>query len=322
MNIVLAVDGSPASNAAVHFVASRLRLNGDRAHSVCLINVQPPLPLLAARAAGHSRTRSYHESEAAKVLSPAAHFLRKAGIAPTSKWVVGHPGTKLAEIAQREADLIVMGSHGQTAIGGLLFGSVSSTVLAASDVPALIVRRPTRFAKLSGRPLRIGAAVDGSKDSTAAVSFLLKQRDLFGGGSDITLINVVPDPLEAYIAGFSDLPISAFSPEQAAALQNEMFERSMAPARKLIAEEQLAALEARLISNAPGDAIAAHAKDERLDLLVMGSHGYGALKSVVLGSVATRIAAKCNTPLLVVRSRRARLRHPGVRKSRAMPARA
>jgi nucleotide-binding universal stress UspA family protein len=52
---------------------------------------------------------------------------------------------------------------------------------------------------------------------------------------------------------------------------------------------------------APGDAIAAWAK-KNLDVLLVGSHGYGGFKAAVLGSVATRIAARCDTPLLIVRA--------------------
>ena len=51
----------------------------------------------------------------------------------------------------------------------------------------------------------------------------------------------------------------------------------------------------------PGDEIAAYAK-KNLDVLLVGSHGYGGFKSAVLGSVATRIAARCETPLLIVRA--------------------
>jgi nucleotide-binding universal stress UspA family protein len=214
----------------------------------------------------------------------------------------------LGKLAQREADLVVMGSHGQTSISTMLLGSVSNTVLASSDVPILIVRRTSRFAPMSKRPLRIGVAVDGARDSRAAVRFLLKHRALFDGASDITLISVVPDPWLAEIAGMMEIGVRPFAVEQIAELQRKVFERAIASARKLLRDAGGNAIEAQLVSNVPGDAIAAYARQERLDLLVMGSHGYGALKSVVLGSVATRVAAKCNTPLLVVRAPRTRKR--------------
>ena len=37
------------------------------------------------------------------------------------------------------------------------------------------------------------------------------------------------------------------------------------------------------------------------DLVMLGSHGHGALKSLVLGSVANRVIAGCETPVLIIR---------------------
>jgi len=39
-----------------------------------------------------------------------------------------------------------------------------------------------------------------------------------------------------------------------------------------------------------------------LDVLVLGSHGRGQFKAAVLGSVATRVAARCTTPLVLIRA--------------------
>lgn len=51
---------------------------------------------------------------------------------------------------------------------------------------------------------------------------------------------------------------------------------------------------------APG-AEPAGAKQGEFDLLVMGSHGHGALGNLVMGSVATKVMATCTTPILIVR---------------------
>lgn len=51
----------------------------------------------------------------------------------------------------------------------------------------------------------------------------------------------------------------------------------------------------------PAATIVETAAAERCDLVVMGSHGHGALGQLFLGSVTTRVAATCAVPLLIVR---------------------
>ena len=47
--------------------------------------------------------------------------------------------------------------------------------------------------------------------------------------------------------------------------------------------------------------IAKMADSGKFDLLMMGSHGHGLLGNLVLGSVVTKVLAKCGTPVLLVR---------------------
>jgi nucleotide-binding universal stress UspA family protein len=52
-----------------------------------------------------------------------------------------------------------------------------------------------------------------------------------------------------------------------------------------------------------GDAaeqIARYAKDEKVDLIVTGSHGLGALARLAMGSVTTKLVALTKTPVLVI----------------------
>ena len=50
-----------------------------------------------------------------------------------------------------------------------------------------------------------------------------------------------------------------------------------------------------------GELIAKLAEAEKFDLVVMGSHGYGALVNLMVGSVATKVLASCKVPVLIVR---------------------
>lgn len=61
-------------------------------------------------------------------------------------------------------------------------------------------------------------------------------------------------------------------------------------------------LETRVVEEATAaHGIAQTARDERADLIVIGSHGHGALRKLMLGSVTTKVLAEANVPVLVVR---------------------
>jgi len=298
MRILIPVDGSSQSNAALAFVASRSTLIGTQPE-VELINAQFPVPLRVSRNLGREMVQSIYEAEAGAVLKPGLAALKKAGIKASARHVVGRPGAAIGEAAaQSDADLVVMGSHGHSAFKGLLFGSVTNAVLASCSKPLLVLRGRTAPKRDS---LAVGIAIDESKYGLAAVRYVIKHLALFGAAPQLHLIHVVPDLTTIVMPGLGDAPLPVFSPEQLLEAQNAGYDRTIAPAHELLAKSELKATEVRLIGNSPGDEIAAYATKKKLDLLVMGSHGYGALKSAVLGSVATRAAARCSTPLLMIR---------------------
>lgn len=295
------VDGSPCSDAAVAFVASRATLLG-KPTEVELINVQHPVPPRAARAAGADLIRSWHEAEAAKVLTPAVTKLSGAGADARPRHVVGTVAEDLARIvADDPADLIVMGSHGHTGLKKILLGSVASVVAASCTKPLLLFRGgpvPTRDS------LKVGIALDGSPYGLAAARFLVRHRDLFGASPRVSLIHVVPDLAKITVPGWIEREVpTGIRPDQIAAMHNAAFENVFQPVRTLLDRAGIQASEVRLIGQSPGDVIAAHTTSSRPDLLVMGSLGFGASRHAGLGSVATRVASRCRTALLLVRAK-------------------
>ena len=69
------------------------------------------------------------------------YFLQQNGIDAKSSWKVGHAGETIAKFAASgKFDLLVMGSHGHSALANLVMGSVTTQVLAHSTVPVLLVR--------------------------------------------------------------------------------------------------------------------------------------------------------------------------------------
>ena len=301
MRILMPIDGSTFSKAALSFIASRRSLIESQP-DVELLNVQYPVSARVMRGAGKALVEQHHESESNKVIKPAVASLKRAGLRAQARAVVGNPGVEVGRIAAEDAaDLIVMGSHGHTGFKNLLFGSVTQAVLASCDTPLLVLRSDVVPKRDS---LKLGIALDGSKYGIAAVRFVVKHRALFGAAPSLTLIHVVPDLLNLVVPGFfGDAPVPGFKPEQVTEMQRAAFERAMAPARNLLQGTAFQVTEEQLSGNNPGDAIAAYATKNKLDILAIGSHGEGTLRSTVLGSVATRVAAKCRNALLFIQQK-------------------
>jgi len=297
MKILVAVDGSDYSRMAIEFIAARETLIKS-SPDVQVLNVQWPLPASPARIVGMAVVRDYYARDAEQVLRPARRRLQKAGLRPNVRFIVGHPASEISAAADKDkVDLLVLGSHGHSAIGGMLLGSVTNAVLAQTKRATLIVRGK---AKGYADSLRVGIAVDGSAYGPAAVKYVLRHLELFGSTPSISLLHVVHTYDLLVMPSVAGIAPPAFSPAEVRAMQDKAFEAAMGPLRRLFkGSEGVQANEIRLVGH-PGDALSAYGKKE-LDVLVMGSHGYGAFKAAVMGSVATRVVAHGSTPLLLIR---------------------
>ena len=140
MKILLAIDGSAYTKKMIAYLVTHAEMFSP-AHTYTLFHVQPQLPGRARAAVGAKVVRQYLSEEAEKVLAPVSKFLVRHGLDPKSEWHVGHAADEIANAASREDyDLIVMGSHGHTALANLVMGSVATRVLAQCDTPVLLVR--------------------------------------------------------------------------------------------------------------------------------------------------------------------------------------
>jgi nucleotide-binding universal stress UspA family protein len=297
MKILVPVDGSSYSRAAIEFIASRATLIGA-SPDVQLLNVQLEVPVRAARLIGKEAVAAYYDDESKKALKGALSLLKRAGLQAGASYAVGHPAEAIARRAEEAGvDLIAMGSHGHGALASLLFGSVTLGVLGRTRRPLLLLRG---HREAPGDSLKVGIAVDGSAYGVAAAEYVLEHRPLFGARPKFTVIHAVPEFGGAAMPDMAGIALPAYSAEEIKAMQQQAFDKAVAPVRRLF-DQAGVAVDTVCLSGPAGDEIAAHAKKRKLDLLVMGSHGYGAVKAAVLGSVAQRVAAHCATPLLLIR---------------------
>jgi nucleotide-binding universal stress UspA family protein len=133
------LDGSPLAEAIIPFVA---QLAGPLGLEIALLRAVPRTPPQVIEGSRVVLDNSERLSqEAGEYLSAVADRLSANGLRVSTTVRVGDPATEiLAGAHDCEAGLIAMTTHGRSALGRLLFGSVAEAVLRRADVPVFVVR--------------------------------------------------------------------------------------------------------------------------------------------------------------------------------------
>ena len=145
MRILLAVDGSPYSEAAVRSVLSRPWPDGTTVRVLSAIKIMAVLPPIGdfVGVAGAVETPGKMElrADSERLVSGIAARLRAAGLQAESTVKEGDPRSVIVdEAVDWAADLIVVGSHGHTGIARWLLGSVAQSVVAHAPCSVEVVR--------------------------------------------------------------------------------------------------------------------------------------------------------------------------------------
>lgn len=185
----------------------------------------------------------------------------------------------IMKYAQRGATLLSIGSRGLDALDRFMLGSVSNHAIHHAPCSVLVVKeRP--------RPVRhVVLAIDGSAASDKALRFLMRQIDPRPDGPGresirVTLVHAMP-----YLK-YPEVK------EAGKRLIRRYGEKLLGSGFKI--QEAL-----RL--GKPADEILTVAKQEKVDLIVTGAKGLGAIRRVLLGSVSTRVVQHAHCGVLVVR---------------------
>jgi len=141
--------------------------------------------------------------------------------------------------------------------------------------------------------MKILIAVDGSRFTKRMLAYLAAHDEWFESKQhQFTVLTVVgPIPARAADALSNKIVHDYYAAEAEAVLK---------PIRAFFAKQGIDAEFVHRVGNA-ADQIAGLAKKGKFDLLMMGSHGHGALARLVVGSVTGRVMASCEVPLLIVR---------------------
>lgn len=187
------------------------------------------------------------------------------------------------EAIEEDADLIVVGSSHRGPIGRLLVGDVGAAVLQDSPCPVAIA--PKRLRDAGWAPRRIGVAYDGSDESLEA----LRAGEQLAAERDATLVVFTAWEMPVVDA-------AAYTPDM-----DRLLAESEEHAQRLL-DGALATTtggaEGQLLRGHPARALADATAG--VDLMLVGSRGWGSVGRLIMGSTSRRLARHAACPLIIM----------------------
>ncbi|GAB2503774.1 Universal stress protein [Corynebacterium atrinae] len=288
--VVVAVDGSEASHNAVRWAANtankrgiplRLASSYTMPQFLYAEGMVPPQELF-----DDLQAETMEKIDQARVI---AHE-----IAPDIK--IGHtiaegsPIDMLLEMS-KDVTMIVMGSRGLGGLSGMVMGSVSAAVVSHAECPVVVVRddNPVQEATKYG-PVVVG--VDGSDVSQRATEIAFAEAE--ARNCELVTVHTWMDmQVQASLAGLSAAQLQW---EEVEREQIEMLSERLAPMT-----EKYPNVEVRKVITRDRPVRALVENSEGAQLLVVGSHGRGGFKGMLLGSTSRALLQSAPCPMMVVR---------------------
>jgi len=273
--ILVPLDGSPASNAALPLVKTLARATGG---SVTLLRVSLPGESAPDLEAGLGRIRE---------------GLASSDIQVQAAVRTGDPADEiLAEVRARDADLLVMRTHGRAGIGRAVLGSVTERVVADSGVPVVLMRAgERRITQL--RTLLV--PLDGSPGGVVALGTAIGLAKATGAA--MRLLQVVV-PIPNYLYGGAVWNSGAVIDP---AWDDEALEAARSYLTGIAGRmEGLEVTHEVLVASSVPDAIVKSAEAHSADLIVMITHALTGVARALLGSVTDAVVRSAHCPVLTI----------------------
>ena len=283
--IIVGIDGSPASDAAVSWAAHDAAIRGL---PLTLVHVENPAAPTWSQAPILEESPEQQEADGRSLLANASTIARDA-IADTAQIHIDGELLSSATVPtlvdqSKDAELIVVGSRGRGALSRSFLGSVSSGLIRHAHCPvALIGDGDPQMPHPAPAPVLVG--IDGStSDLATAIAFeeaSLRNVDLIAlhAWNDIDM-NAIP--------GYDWSPTTA--------KEGHLLAEALAGWQERYPD---VSVHEQLVSGR-----AAHAlvdASQSAQLVVVGSHGSGALAGMLLGSVSNAVVQAVHRPVIVAR---------------------
>ncbi|KQB83423.1 universal stress protein [Corynebacterium lowii] len=288
--IVVAVDGSEAAKVAVRWAANTAQKRDVPLRLVSSYTM--PQYLYAEGMVPPQELFDDLQGEAMEKIEEARGIAYE--VAPEIK--IGHtiaegsPIDMLLEMS-KDVTMIVMGSRGLGGLSGMVMGSVSAAVVSHASCPVVVVRADNAVDEQTKYgPVVIG--VDGSEVSQRATEYAFVEAE--ARGAELVAVHTWMDmQVQASLAGLS---AAQEQWEQVEAEQRELLDSRLSPFAEQYPQVKVTKVITR---DRPVRALVDAA--ENAQLLVVGSHGRGGFKGMLLGSTSRALLQSAPCPMMVVR---------------------
>jgi nucleotide-binding universal stress UspA family protein len=196
----------------------------------------------------------------------------------------------LSHAEEWKADIIFMGSHGETSAADALLGSITNSVLRHAHCPVMVVR-PGKLTR------RIIVGTDFSEAALGAVKAAATEASRIG--ATLTVVHSLdliwtPASYPALAFGGAPFDLSAKQIKELEAIAQQRLD-------ELLKQSNITA-ESLVTIGAAGSALIEIASEEKAQLIVVGTVGRTGLRRALLGSVAEAVAKGAPCSVLVVRN--------------------
>lgn len=305
MKILIAYDGSHGAEAALDDIARcGLPPSGD-ALVVTVAEVWLPPPdsrepeneFLEEVVARHRQKGERLLNEAGVMAKHAADRVR----ASLPHWNVsqvltyGSPAWEILNAADGfNPDLVIMGSHGHSAIGRLILGSTSQKMLTEAPCSVRIARGKV---EVDPAPGRVVIGFDGSRGANAAVETVRSRQ--WPKGTEIRLIAASCSVVPAEIARFT--PSVAYWADAESRKEYRWIEHLLGETARLL-ETDDRVVQYQVIEGNPHDILVSEAENWHADCIFVGANEMGSrLERFLLGSTSAAVAARAGCSVEIVR---------------------
>lgn len=290
--IIVAVDGSDASNQAVRWAANAA-LKRKQPLQLVTAYIMPQF-MYADGMVPPQELYDELEGEATQKLENARKIVQDFSAEVEVSQVVKEsaPIDLLLELSD-SAEMIVMGSRGLGGLSGLVMGSVSSAVVSHANCPVVVVRKDNDVNKdTKYGPVVVG--VDGSEISRQALRVAFREAE--ARGAVLRAVHSWTDmQIHTTYVGLVDAQNRL---DKMVVERQDMLEDEIKP---LLEEFPSVQVEEVVERDRPVQSLVDNA--EGAQLLVLGSHGRGGFKGMLLGSTSRTLLQYAPCPMMVVRPR-------------------